>query len=132
MGENMSKIIRTVRINSRDGLMTDAFAIAHRLEVIERQRAPTLGIARRRLADKLRIGLGSLENIVRQRVKRIDAEVKRRLDELLVRELNAEIFRLQNELEMARQSGEHPINGHVTEVETLLMRARALLSGAPQ
>jgi hypothetical protein len=109
--------------------MSAAMSVAQSLERRERARVGSIHHARRSLSAKLRIGVGTLENIIRGRVKRIDAEIKRRLDELLIRELEAEIGRLTHELEMARQGGAHPACEHVGAIETHLAAARALLNG---
>jgi hypothetical protein len=122
------QILRTLRTSLQDACMS-VVATAQALERRERARAPTLKLARQRLASRLRIGVGTFENLVRGRVKKIDHEIKRRLDDLLVRELEAEIMRLQHELEMARQGGDHPGSEHVLQVERLLSQARALLDG---
>lgn len=122
--------IRGVRTSLPNGdSMTTATALARSLERRERTRVDSMPVARQRLAGKLRIGVGTLENIVRGRVKRIDAAIRDRLQALLVRELEAEIARLTHELEIARQGGSHPACEHVGEVETYLAKARALLSG---
>jgi hypothetical protein len=128
MEDRMREIIRSLRTSRQNGMST-AVAIAQSLERRERMRAPTLAHARQRLADKLRIGVGTFENLVRGRVKRIDAEIKRRLDALLVRELEAEIARLTHELSLARQGGAHPACEHVGEIEAHLACARALITG---
>lgn len=124
----MDKIIRSSWINGQASEMSTATAIAQSLERKERQHVPNKSMARRRLAGKLRIGIGTLENIVRGRVKKIDAEIKRRLDDLLIRELEAEINRLNHELEMAVQVGAHPCSEHISEIEAHLAEARRLLN----
>jgi hypothetical protein len=62
-------------------------------------------------------------------VSRVDGEIKRRLDALLIREIEAEIARLTHELEMARRRGDHPASLHVGEIETHLAKVRALIGG---
>jgi hypothetical protein len=85
--------------------------------------------ARRSLARKLRLGIGTLENLVRGRVKRVDAAIRDRLQALLVRELESELTRLTHELEMARQGGVHPASQHISAIEAHLEQARALMQG---
>jgi hypothetical protein len=109
--------------------MTTVVAFARDLERRERARVSSLAIARQNVARRLRVGVGTFENLVRDRVKRIDATIRDRLQELLVSELEQEISRLTHELEMARQSGAHPASQHVGEIETYLEKARALLRG---
>lgn len=128
MGKVMSKNIRSTRTNLQDDPMA-ALAIAQNLERRERTRVSTVKLARQRLADKLRIGAGALENIIRGRAKRIDAAIRDRLQALLIRELEAEIKRLQHELEIHRQCGMSLGGEQVSEVEAYLAKATALLKG---
>lgn len=62
-------------------------------------------------------------------VRSVDADIKHRLDALLIRELEADIARLQHELEMARQGGSHPSSQHVVEIEAHLKAAHSLMAG---
>lgn len=62
-------------------------------------------------------------------VKSLDTEIKSRLDALLIRELEAELVRLQHELALARQSGVHPASEHMGAIETHLASARLLMNG---
>lgn len=125
----MSTVPRETRITMRDDGMSSAFALAQALERKERTRVSSLSIARQRLAERLKIGVGTLENLVRERVKTVDAAIRDRLQALLVRELEAEIARLTHELEMARQGGFHPASQHISAIETHLEQARTLLNG---
>lgn len=109
--------------------MSSAVTFARALEKRERPRVSNLQDARRNVARRLRIGTGTFENLVRGRVKRIDATIRDRLQALLVREIEQEISRLTHELEMARQCGAHLASQQVGEIETHLAKARAILSG---
>jgi len=113
----------------QDDPMSSAMMIAQSLERRERTRVSSLDQARRRVADRLKIGVGTFENLVRGRVKRIDATIRDRLQALLVRELEGEIARLTHELEIARQSGLRLDSEQICEVETHLARAMATLRG---
>lgn len=106
-----------------------AFQDAQSLERKERARGLSIPEARSAVASRLGIGLGTFENLVRERVKRVDAFVRDRLQALLIRELEAEIARLNHELEMARQSGAHPASEQMGEIEAHLAAARSLLGG---
>lgn len=128
----MLQILRNLRTNRQGDVMSSVVAIAQSLERKERQRVSSVKAARLRLADKLRIGVGSLENIIRGRVKRIDASIRDRLQALLVRELEGEIQRLTHELEMARQCGSHLASDEVGAIESHLAAAKAILSGGSQ
>lgn len=123
--------IRNLRTSVQDTEMSCAITMARTLERRERQRVSSLAQARQRLANKLRIGRGTFENLVRGRVKRIDAVIRDRLHSLLARELEAEIARLTHELDTLRQAGARPDSEHFSEVETYLLRARSLLAGPP-
>lgn len=107
--------------------MSNAIALAQSLERRERSRVDSVPAARRSLADKLRVGVGTFENIVRGRVKTVDAAIRDRLQALLVRELEGEIVRLTHELEIARQGGARLDSEQICEVETHLAAARAAL-----
>lgn len=102
------------------------FAVS--LEKLERSKGSTVIEARRRIAGRARVGLGTFENIVRDRVKRIDERIRERLYALLVREIEAEITRLQHELAMVRQSGGQLGSEHVRQIEAHLAAAKSLLN----
>jgi serine phosphatase RsbU (regulator of sigma subunit) len=122
----MSKVIPEIGTSVQS--MSNAASVAQALERRERQRVSTVLQARRRIADKLRVGVGTFENIVRRRVKRIDAAVHDRLQALLVQELEQELARLSHELEIARQSGARLDSQQVSEIETHFEKVRALLN----
>jgi hypothetical protein len=124
----MVKVLRKVRTTMQAQGMS-SIAIARNLEQRERQRAGTKEAARRSLADKLKIGVGTLENIIRARVKSVDERIRDRLQALLVSELEAEIGRLQHELEMARKGAFVLGAEHIGQVEAHLAQARSLLNG---
>lgn len=126
----MSKVPRRTR-TTMQGQSMSSVAIARKLEEFERDRAGSKPAARRNLAGKLKIGIGTLENIIRDRVKSVDERVRDRLQALLVEEYKAEITRLTHELEIARQSGVHLDSDQVGEIEAHLHEARALLEGKP-
>jgi hypothetical protein len=124
----MVKVLRKVRTTMQAQGMS-SIAIARNLEQRERQRAGPKEAARRSLADKLKIGVGTLENIIRARVKSVDERIRDRLQALLVSELEAEIGRLQHELEMARKGAFVLGAEHIGQVEAHLAQARSLLNG---
>jgi hypothetical protein len=112
--------------------MTCAISLAQNLERRERVRVNSALVARETLARKLKVGVGTIERLVRGRVKRVDAALRDKLQALLVRELETEIQRLSHELEIARQGGSHLASLEVGEIETHLSKARALLTGSAQ
>jgi hypothetical protein len=124
----MVKVLRKLRTTMQAQGMS-SIAIARNLERRERERVPNKQAARERLADKLKIGVGTLENIIRARVKSVDERIRDRLQALLVSELEAEIGRLQHELEMARKGAFVLGAEHIGQVEAHLAQARSLLNG---
>jgi hypothetical protein len=122
-------IIRQSRTTMPKDAMSSAFTIAQTLERREKARVGSVGNARRSLANKLRIGVGTFENLVRERVKSVDAAIRDRLHALLIRELESEIERLTHELAKARQTGSHLASVEVGEIEAHLAKAHALLNG---
>lgn len=112
--------------------MTCAISLARDLERRERGRVFSVPLARQNLARKLRVGVGTIEHLVRGRAKRIDANVRDRLQALLVHELEQEIARLSHDLEMARQGGDHLASLEVSEIQTHLAAAAALLNRGAQ
>lgn len=109
--------------------MSAAIGLAQTLERKERGRGLSIRAARQRLAEKLQVGYGTFENLVRGRVKTIDASIRDRLEALLIRELENEIRRLTHELEIARQSGARLDSEQVCEIEAHLAKAKALMNG---
>lgn len=59
--------------------------------------------AREQIAKRLKIGLGTYERLIRGRVKKIDAELWRRIQAFVIEETEAEIARRTHELEIARR-----------------------------
>src|SRR6202041_1032743 len=59
--------------------MSHAVAIARTLERMERGRVQSAAVARSTIASRLKVGVGTLENILRERVKSIDADLRDRL-----------------------------------------------------
>lgn len=83
--------------------------------------------ARQRIADGLRIGIGTLERLIRNRVKRIDADLRDRIQELHIQELQKELGRITHELEVARLTASRTNASEILEAKTYLQKARALL-----
>lgn len=127
--------IRELRTKHPEGVMNavatveQAREIAITLEKKERARGLNASEARSRFARRLGVASGTIENLVRGRLKRVDAWLRDRLQAVLIRELETEIARLTHELEMARQSGARPASDQMAEIEAHLSAAKALLSG---
>jgi hypothetical protein len=109
--------------------MTTAIAIAQTLVRRERQKGLSAEAARSWLATRLSVGVGTAGNLIRGRIKRVDETIRDRLRALLMRELEAEIARLTHELEILRCGGHHLASDEISEVETHLARAKAILTG---
>lgn len=109
--------------------MGTAAAAASSLVGREEVRSRSRMIAYRAVGAKIGMSATWVRKLVAGGVKAINADVKKRIDDLLVRELEAEIARLTHELEMARQSGAHPASLMVGEIETHLAAARKLMNG---
>lgn len=112
--------------------MSNAASVATSLVQREEVRARSRMSAYRAVGSKVGMSAAWVRKLVAGTVKSVDAEIKRRLDALLIRELEAEIGRLTHELEMARRGAEHPGAEYVEEIEGLLSQARTLLHGAPR
>lgn len=113
----------------RDVAMSTATAIATSLVRREQARNRSRMNAYEAIASKLGMSAAWVRKLVAGTVKSVDVEIKQKLDALLIRELEAEIARLTQELELARQGADHPATQHVVEIEAHLTRARALLIG---
>jgi hypothetical protein len=109
--------------------MSTSVAIAQSLERHERRNGADVHAARSSIAGKLKIGIGTVENLIRGRVKRVDDRIRDRLHALLIREIEAEIARLTHELETLKRSGHHLASQHISEVEAHLAAARLILTG---
>lgn len=107
--------------------MSSTISLAQNLERRERARLGCRTSARNSLANKLRVGNGTLENLIRGRVKKIDAALRDRLQALLIRELELEIGHLWHDLAIARQTGAPNHSDEITAVEEQLSQARAIL-----
>lgn len=109
--------------------MSSAVAIAQTLVRRERAKGSSAEAARRWLANRLLVGEGTVRNLILGRVKRVDELIRERLRALLMREIEAEIQRLTHELEILKASGAHLASEQISEVETHLAQARAILTG---
>lgn len=103
--------------------------IARDLEQRERSRVGSVEAARTTLARRAGVSPATWRNLALGRLKRLDAWMRDRLQALVIRELEAEIARLTNELEIARQCGDHLASQHICEIEAHLAAARLILNG---
>jgi len=101
--------------------------IIARLERREVRRTGNVALARRALASKIGAMPGTLENLARGRLKSLDGFIRRRAEQLLLKEIEREIAALTHELASLRQSGADPRLSTVAEVESALEEARKLM-----
>ncbi len=100
---------------------------ALRLERFARSKGMNVGEARRWCAREGRVGVGTFENIVRNRVKTVDEKIRDKLAKLVVKLWRAEIARLNRELETIETVGGQLAREHREEVEACLARAHTIL-----
>lgn len=110
--------------------MSGAASTAERLVIREETRTRSRMTAYRNVAASVGRSASWLRGLIGGSVKRVDGNVERALDAMLLRALEADIARLEAELAMARQCGLGARDEQVSEVEAHLSRARALLNGA--
>ncbi len=84
---------------------SDTRRLARLLEDREVARVGKLPVARGIVARRAGCAPGTLENLRKGRLKRIEGWLHAKLEGLLVREIEAEIKRLTNELEAYRRAG---------------------------
>lgn len=87
----------------------------------------TKPVARAIVARRLRVVPGTLENIVRGRLKDIGHELAERLRGAIANELLREISRLERELELARACGPGPDRDEIDAAHAALEQAYRLL-----
>jgi len=101
---------------------------ARRLVEIEQLRTGlTADEARERVAGREGVSPGTFENIVRKRIKGVEGWLRDKLQAALIRELQAELARLEHELAVARLSAQRPDDDEISSVMALVERAKELL-----
>ena len=113
--------------------MSDISTINRFAKSLEDAEARRLGIktsdARTRLAGKLGVSPGTLENIRRLRTKVVPNWLMNRVRAELVATLQLEIQRLEHEINIARQTGADNRDDTLASAETQLAKAKAILEG---
>ncbi len=97
------------------------------IERINRNTGGTQFVARMGIARALGVAMGTVDNIVRDRVKSISAELAIAINQLHIQTIEAEIARLENERELTLQFNATIVPNEVDEVEIMLETARARL-----
>lgn len=84
--------------------------------------------ARVRLANRIGVMPGTLENIRRKRVKEARVGVFEKVRRAFIRSLEDEIAALTHELQMARQCGVDPREDEVARIEAAIAQALTLIA----
>jgi hypothetical protein len=85
--------------------------------------------ARKTLAHSLRIGYWSLVNVIRGRIKGLRGDLRDKIKAGIIRNLESEIARLENELHLVRQCNSGLDEANILQAEDCLEQARAFLKG---
>lgn len=119
------------RVNSSmNAIVTIGDTAAHFVGLLqdrELMRGHTKPQARRNVARQIGCTPGTLENIERRRTKNVGFLIVERARNLVIRELEREIARLQHELEVARLCSDRPNSDEVLSAFAALEKARALI-----
>lgn len=111
--------------------MTDIEAVHRFARTLEDAEAKRLGVrmteARISLARRLRTSPGTLENIRRLRTKIVPAWLMTRIRREFVSLLQAEILRLENEINIARQTGVDHSDDNLQAAQAQVVAAREIL-----
>lgn len=106
-------------------------ALATWTEALEEREAKRRGVSREAarpfLAERLRVLPGTLENIVRRRVKEPRERIKELVRNAFIREMEDEIKRLHHGIFMAVQSGTRPDDDEIIEAQTHIETAKRLI-----
>jgi hypothetical protein len=109
-----------------------AAAWAKALEDRERARSGTkLPDARAAVAERIGVPSGTLKNLRKRRVKSVAVHWYERLRAAVVRDLQAEMARLQHEQHILQQSGAHPASGEALAVLAGIEAVRLALGLSP-
>lgn len=84
--------------------------------------------ARATVARRLRIGAGSLSNLIRERIKAVSSEVRDRIVSAAIADLHNEISKLEHEKQLLMAMGDRPDSLDFQAVETSIETARKTLS----
>ena len=88
----------------------------------------SIGTARKRVASKTGIAIGTLENLRRDRLKGVREWVYKRLQAALVTELRREHQALTNELEFLERHGKDSDGNQMAEIAADLEKVRRALA----
>lgn len=112
-------------------LSQDTQAIARLLEDRETARLGKLAMARAAIARRIGCAPGTLENLRKGRLKRIEGWLHAKLEALLIAEIENEIKRLSHELELYRARGLDPDQAPaMARLRKAVAEAQRLIGGA--
>jgi hypothetical protein len=113
--------------------ISDISAVNRFARTLEDTEARRLGIktaeARARIAGRIGVSPGTLENIRRLRTKIVPNWLMNKVRAELVTVLQSEIQRLEHEVNIARQTGSDHRDDMLASAETQLAAARSILKG---
>jgi hypothetical protein len=99
--------------------LAEASEAQNLVKILVDQEARRVGdriVARQRVARSVGVSPGTIENLQRNRLKRISGWLRDALRARVIRELEAEIARLQHELAVHKQTGVDPRGDEATAV----------------
>ena len=124
--------------STRDGrfdmnAFSDVATVNRLARVIEDQEAKRLGIpvtsARSRVANRIGVAPGTLENLRRLRTKIVPNWLMNRIRAEFIAVLQSEIQRLEHEIQIARQTGMDHRDDDLAKAEAQLASAKEILEG---
>lgn len=105
-----------------------AAAHVERLMELERRESP-VAVARRIVARRVGMSASAVEDVQRGRVKRLCADVYRKIQTALIEALTQEIAVATHELEMARQCGLDPSEVEMARLKAAVSDAQKIIEG---
>jgi hypothetical protein len=96
------------------------------IEEAYRNEGSTRAAARSKIARALGIGNGTLENLIRERVKKVDADLAAKTLALRLKTIEVQIARLENQRKIALAGYAELDPGRVADLEIGLQKLRAL------
>ena len=107
--------------------MSNAVAVAARLVKSEQTRLGSKMLAYQSVASRVGRSSDWLRRLLRDGSSVVTDQIKDRFDAMLIRRLEADFARLRAELDLARQSGAHPLSRRVAEIEAHVAAIERLL-----
>ena len=80
--------------------------------------------ARDTVARRIKIGAGSLSNLIRERIKTVSADLRDRLVSAAIADLTNELTKLEHERQLLLQMGTSPDHDDMRSLESALATAR--------